>query len=210
MRPIIKTAEPESLTEHRSKPHSDYDNYAEKDDLRVSLVAEQGALCCYCLRRIHADGALMKIEHWLCQEDHKDRCLDYGNLLAACLGGQGMPPRLQHCDTRKGRLPLDRNPAAAQPPIDRDIHYLTDGMIRSENAEFDRQLNEVLNLNVKRLKNNRKAVLDALKEWAERAGKLRVKDIRQEINEWEVIEDGILREYVQVATYWLRKRLRGA
>ena len=162
MRPIRKGTEPRSLTEHRAQPHADYANYAEKDDLRESLVGEQGAICCYCMQRIEADSTGMKIEHWACQERHADRCLDYGNLLGACRGGHGNPRRLQHCDTRKANDPLSRNPAVA-PPVDRDVRYLADGSIGSDEAAFDEELNEVLNLNLVRLKNNRKAVLDGLK-----------------------------------------------
>jgi uncharacterized protein (TIGR02646 family) len=207
MRPITKGPEPESLTEHRAKPHADYDNYAEKNDLRVSLVGEQGALCCYCMQRIYAHIDRMKIEHWLCQEDHEERSLDYGNLLGACLGGEGKPYRFQHCDTRKGMRSLCRNPAAMPPAVDRDIRYLANGTIRSDDADFDAELNDVLNLNVERLKNNRKAVLDGLKAWAEKVGKLRKADIRAELKGWDEMGGGVLREYAQVAIFWLNRRL---
>ncbi len=207
MRPIKKGAEPRSLTQHRAQPHADYDNYAEKDDLRKSLSSEQGAICCYCMQRIGDDRDRMKIEHWQCQELHSDRDLDYGNLLGACRGGHGNPRRLQHCDTRKGSDPLLRNPAIHPPLVDRDLHYLADGSIGSDETEFDRELNEVLNLNLERLKNNRKAVLDGLKAWAERVDKLRKSDVRAELREWNEMEDGVLREYAQVAIYWLNRRL---
>ena len=207
MRPIAKGKEPPSLIEHRAKPHADYDNYEEKDDLRACLVGEQGAICCYCMQRIHPDSARMKIEHWLCQEHHADRDLEYGNLLAACRGGQGNPPRLQHCDTLKGSQSLSRNPAATSPRVDRDLRYLADGSICSDDSDFNAELESVLNLNLPRLMNNRKAVLDALKQWAEQEGKLSKKEIRAELKEWNEIEGGVLREYVQVAIYWLNKRL---
>ncbi|RYD32195.1 MAG: TIGR02646 family protein [Verrucomicrobiaceae bacterium] len=207
MRPIRKGAGPDSLTRHRARPHSDYANYAEKDDLRESLVAEQGAICCYCMQRIHADGALMKIEHWACQEDHADQDLDYGNLLGACPGGEGRPGRLQHCDTSKGKRSLCRHPAVNPPRVDRDIHYLADGTVTSDDASFDGELNHVLHLNLERLKNNRKAVLDALKDWAETFPRLRRTDVKAELREWIGMEDGCLREYAQVAVYWLTKRL---
>jgi uncharacterized protein (TIGR02646 family) len=103
MRAIQKSDEPPSLTQHRASGNAyyvpDYDNYQRKDDLRDSLVAEQGAICCYCLQRIRPTQDGMKIEHWHCQRHHGDEQLDYGNLLGACLGGQGQPPDRQHCDT---------------------------------------------------------------------------------------------------------------
>ena len=41
MRTIQKNFEPNSLIEHRKQLHADYDNYADKDALRQSLVDEQ-------------------------------------------------------------------------------------------------------------------------------------------------------------------------
>ena len=201
MRPIEKRIEPRSLTEHRCQPFADYDNYRQKDDLRASLVEEQGGLCCYCMQRIAAHESRMKIEHWLCQEDNEEHQLNYQNLLGACLGSKGKPRKLQHCDSYKGKLPLSRNPANAQHHVDRDLHYLADGTIRCSNAKFDQQLNNVLNLNVETLRNNRKAVLDGLKAWAQKTGRLRRQDITRELR------DRAFQEYGQVAVYWLKKRL---
>lgn len=210
MKAISKNAEPESLTEHRCERFADYDNYSEKDDLRESLVDEQGGLCCYCMQRIVPNESRMKIEHWLCQEDNEEHQLDYWNLLGACLGGKGKPRKLQHCDTFKGKLALARNPADRTHRVDRDLQYLADGTIKSSNTVFDGQLNNVLNLNLAVLKNNRKAILDGLKEWAERTDVLRRQDIRRELAEWTTIEDGAFQAYAQVAVYWLNKRLRRA
>ena len=107
MRPIVKRPEPVSLTAHRKKPYSDYDNYQAKDNLRQALVTEQQGLCCYCMGRIRPVPASMKIEHWRCQKHYRGEQLKYRNLLGACLGGHGQPARLQHCDTRKGDSDLD-------------------------------------------------------------------------------------------------------
>ena len=52
MKKIVKQSEPISLTEHRSKPYADYDNYSDKDKLRESLLEEQGYICCHCMSRI--------------------------------------------------------------------------------------------------------------------------------------------------------------
>jgi hypothetical protein len=93
------------------------------------------------------------------------------------------------------------------PAVDRDIRYLANGTIRSDDADFDAELNDVLNLNVERLKNNRKAVLDGLKAWAEKVGKLRKADIRAELKGWDEMGGGVLREYAQVAIFWLNRRL---
>jgi hypothetical protein len=47
MRNIAKGAEPQSLTAHRARTHSTYNNYREMQELRESLVREQRGLCCY-------------------------------------------------------------------------------------------------------------------------------------------------------------------
>lgn len=148
MRTITKRTEPESLTRHRLTSHSDYDNYTDKDGLRAALVAEQQGLCCYCMGNIQNESDKMKIEHWHCQAHYPDEQLDYRNLLGACLGGKGQPPKLQHCDTRKGDSDLLWNPADQVHNVQAWIIYGTDGTIKSNNCEFDQQLNEVLNLNL--------------------------------------------------------------
>lgn len=173
MKAIKKGQEPRSLTKHRQTPHCDYGNYRskEKETLRGALVQEQGGLCCYCMSRITARSetmplsATMKIEHWQCQENYPLRQLDYANLLGACLGGEGMPKAHQHCDTRKGQQDLKFNPAEPAHGIQERIRYDPDGTIASRDEEFNRQLSEVLNLNLERLKNLRKGVVDALAEW---------------------------------------------
>ena len=111
MRGIAKGAEPASLTAHRQTDHCDYDNYQDKPALRHALATEQRGLCCYCMGRIHNGPETMKIEHWHSQSQYGGEQLSYRNLLGACLGGHGQPSKLQHCDTRKGYLDLEWNPA---------------------------------------------------------------------------------------------------
>ena len=60
MKNIQKHPEPKSLTAHRCNTNIDYDNYAQKDDLRVNLVSEQRRICCYCMQRIQAEPDKMK------------------------------------------------------------------------------------------------------------------------------------------------------
>lgn len=210
MRRIVKQAEPQSLTQHRANAHAGYDNYQQKDELRDSLVAEQGAICCYCLRRIHPVGDQMKIEHWHCQTNYSAEQLDYGNLLGACLGGHGEPPHLQHCDTRKGDLELARNPATAAHNIDAFISFLADGSIESSDPVLNGQLTPVLNLNLPRLKQNRKAVLDSFKDSLAGRRPLNRAELEREIAIWSSTTEGRLKEYCQVVLYWLRKRLARA
>jgi uncharacterized protein (TIGR02646 family) len=165
MKAINKGPEPVSLTRHRLSENCDYDNYREKSDLRRALVTEQRGLCCYCMDRIHDRPKGMKIEHWQCQAQYPAEQLKYRNLLGACLGGQGLPSELQHCDTKKGDSPLQWNPANLEHRIEARVRYEPDGSVRSDDTVFDEQLNNILNLNLQLLKNSRKRVYDAVVEW---------------------------------------------
>jgi uncharacterized protein (TIGR02646 family) len=211
MRAIMKGAEPPSLTAHRLTPHCDYDNYADKPALRHALVTEQRGICCYCMGRIRNGPGTMKIEHWRCQSGHFAERLNYRNLLGACQGGHGQPPNFQHCDTRKEDQDLQWNPADPAHHIETRLRYELDGNIRSNDPTFDAQLDDVLNLNIHFLKNNRKAVWVAITDWwmsekarlggpVPRARVQRERDLR-------VDADGELAPYCQVAVWWLEQRL---
>lgn len=211
MRAIAKGQEPPSLIAHRQTPHCDYDNYAAKDDLREALVSEQRGLCCYCMERIESNQNKMKIEHWRCQADHPEDRLNYRNLLGACLGGHRQPTHLQHCDTRKGDRDLRWNPANPDHHIERHIRYEMDGSIRSDDPEFDTQLNKVLNLNLPKHRNNRKAIFYAIQEWWKREkGRLQNRVPKEQIQRKRdeyAGGTGCLRPYCQVAIWLLDQRL---
>ena len=215
MRAITKGREPASLTAHRQKPYSSYDNYREKDDLREALVSEQRGLCCYCMGRIRPLAPAMKIEHWQCRARYPDQELDYRNVLAACPGhlggGGGQPAHLQHCDTKKGDSDLQWNPADPDHHIETRIRYEPDGSICSDEEAFGRQLDDVLNLNLPLLKNNRASVLDAvLRWWRYEKARVRGPVPRDRIvrkRDGYAAGSGELTAYCQVAVWWLDKRL---
>jgi len=211
MRAITKGAEPPSLTVHRQTPHCDYDNYGDKDALREALVTEQRGLCCYCMGRIRNGPTTMKIEHWRCQASHPGEQLIYRNLLGGCLGGEGQPPHLQHCDTKKGDSDLQWNPAEPAHQIEKRIRYEPDGSIHSDDTVFNDQLSEVLNLNLPILKNNRKAILDGVLDWW-KSEKDRIpgpvpRDRIVHERDRQIAGDSELNPYCQVAVWWLGQRL---
>ena len=211
MRAIAKGPEPPSLTAHRLTPHGDYDNYPNKDMLRLSLSTEQQGLCCYCMGRIRPEANSMKIEHWRCQERFCRDQLRYRNLLGACLGGEGRPHKLQHCDTRKGNQNLLWNPADPDRDIALRLSYRADGAIVSDDCEFDRQLNEVLNLNLPVLMQRRKGVLTAILEWRKREirrlrGPVLRRRVEDESDRYMAGADE-LSPYCQVAVWWLQKMI---
>jgi uncharacterized protein (TIGR02646 family) len=213
VRQIVKLLEPESLTAHRQTPHSDFDNYLDKDALRATLVSEQGALCCYCMKRIHVDGSLMKIEHWRSQDNYPQEQLTYSNLLGGCKGGEGNPLDFQHCDTRKGNADLQWNPANSAHHIETRISYGLDGTISSDDHIFNDQLNSVLNLNLPLIKNNRKGALTGLLDWVKRE-RNRLRGPIPKASIVRLIEQrtggaGDLEPYCQVAVWWLQQKIAG-
>ncbi|MDZ4803399.1 MAG: TIGR02646 family protein [Candidatus Eisenbacteria bacterium] len=211
MRQIAKGTEPASLTAHRQTPHCDYENYGRKDELRHALVTEQRGLCCYCMGRVRNGPTTMKIEHWLCQSRHPNDQLSYGNLLGTCLGGNGQPTHLQHCDTRKGDSDLQWNPANAAHHIETRVRYELDGSMRAHDAVFDGQLDNVLNLNLPLLKNNRKSVLDAVLAWWKgekaRIGGPVPRDRYVRERDRQIAGYGEMAPYGPVAVWWLGQKI---
>lgn len=194
------------MIKHRQDRESNYDNYAKKDDLRHALVTEQHWLCCYCMSRIREGPMTMTIEHWRCQAHHPSEQLNYRNLLGACLGGRGKPPRQQHCDTRKGNRELEWNPADPAHRIETRVWYQADGSIHANDENLDDQLESVLNLNFEILRNNRKGVIDAVLTWWKRHRPIPRHRIEQKIEEFAQI-DGRLTPHCQVAIWLLEQKL---
>ncbi|MBZ5636918.1 MAG: TIGR02646 family protein [Acidobacteriia bacterium] len=209
MRQIVKGQEPASLIAYRKTPGCNYDDYREKEELRDALVAEQGAICCYCMGRIESAWGSMKIEHWRSQTGHPTEQLKYQNLLGGCTGGEGLPQHLQHCDTRKGNADLHWNPANPMHHIETRVKYTLDGAISSPDPAFDTQLNEVLNLNLPQLKNNRKGAWDsALKWWKDEKNKLHAPPPRERIEQIMIrLSSTPLSPFCQVAIYLLREKI---
>jgi len=212
MKMINKGTAPNSLVEHRTREGGTYDNYSDKQAIRACLEREQRGICCYCMSRIKPTPAKMKIEHWKSQSAYAAHQLDYNNLLGACKGGEGQAENKQYCDTCKKNKALSKNPANPLHQIENFIHYKGDGTIFSNNEAFDKELNEVLNLNVAFLVSNRKAVLDSFKMiLTKKRGTLQKATLEKWLKEWSgEANTGTLKPYCQVIVYWLKKRLKRA
>jgi uncharacterized protein (TIGR02646 family) len=207
MRTIQKREEPPSLAQYRHSPGATYSDFRHKDVLRSNLVQEQRGLCCYCMSRIRDEPGAVRIEHWHCQERFPNEDLAYANLLAACKGNEGALD--QHCDTRKGNQDLSRNPANPDHHVEDLIRYMGDGTIAADDQTFQRELNEVLNLNAPFLKSQRKKVLTALQGfWDTKRGQVSAAVVDRLLRKWtgETNPGGGLEPFSQVAVYWLRKR----
>lgn len=215
MIPIHKGTEPKSLREYRENKNNDvncsYKNFRDKDKVRETLVREQGYLCAYCMQEITSDEQEMKIEHWHSQSKHSDEQLDYQNMLACCKGGEGNIFEQQYCDTAKGNQSLKYNPSYLQHHILLQIKYkFKDGEIYSEDKDFNPQLNDVLNLNLAMLKNNRKTVIDSIMTLlAQQNGTVSAKFIQSLLERYtQKSADGKFPPYCGIVRYYLEKKLK--
>jgi uncharacterized protein (TIGR02646 family) len=210
MKHINKGKEPASLLSYRKQPQATYEDYREKDELRESLLKEQGYICCYCMERITKDN--MKIEHWRPQTPYPQLQLDYQNLLAACNGNEGKPPELQHCDTKKGDKEIIISPTDSHKNCEQYLKYSSNGRIYSENLDIDKDLNETLNLNLPTLVKNRnqafKAVIQQLTSIRGKDAAWSVQEVKRKIQVYENGIDGKYESYCQMIVYFLKKRFR--
>jgi uncharacterized protein (TIGR02646 family) len=208
MKRIIKNQEPQSLLQHRLQTFADYNNYAQKDELRTSLLSEQGHICCYCMQRIRDDK--MKIEHWRSQDEYPELQLNYNNLLGACEGNQGSPKHLQHCDTKKGNTEITINPIDNKNCEDL-IKYHPSGEIYSDDETINNDLNKILNMNMQTLVKNRRVVLDEVirllmteRPKGDWTAAILNKKIQELSNKQK---DEKYQPYCQIAIYYLKKKL---
>lgn len=221
MKQITKIQPPKSFVEFCNKTHAIYDGSDfPKEELRQNLLSEQGHICCYCMKRIPEkivdDNIVtyeMKVEHFKCQELHEDLRLTYSNLFGACTGNEGNPKKLQTCDTSKGNLDLTINPTSTAPNCETIIKYDADGEIYTDNDEINRQLNEVLNLNMQTLKESRKAIYLEVQKKVELESRkyadrnLKKNFFEQEKTKWLTRTTGKHKPYCMVAVYYLNKKI---
>ncbi len=210
---IRKGQEPESLTKYRKSKFAYFDGYKEKDDIRRSLLKEQGCLCAYCMRRI--DMEYMKIEHWYPEDRLSDsERLDYGNMLGACPGHiDGTKGADDTCDTHKGNAVITVNPQDLS-TLKKIKYRSSTGEIYSEDETIQKDLDQTLNLNNERhlLKINRKAALDAAMSQMmklQRKGNWNRKQLEVMKRQYEKTDsDGRKKEYAGIVLWYLDKRLK--
>jgi len=199
--------QPPLLLAYKKTPDSSFDGMPGpvKAAVKNALLAEQGHICCYCMQRIAFTE--MKVEHWSSQAEHRSQGLDYRNMLGACMGGEGLPPHLQHCDTRKGSRELSIRPTDSGRSCERLIRYYSSGVVSSENTQLDHELNEVLNLNLPTLKTNRATVLtETLKDLGRREPSWTVSVLDAEIARWRTMNSSFLRPYCHVVVSYLESK----
>jgi len=131
-----------------------------KEEVKNSLIKEQGYICCYCERRLTDDGS--HIEHFNPQSNNAVNPLDYANMLCSCQNQleQGEP---RHCGHLKGDW-FDNQLLVS--PLDPDCEghftYTADGKIQPAEKSDDaaRMTIEILGLNINKLNALRKKAIE--------------------------------------------------
>ena len=186
MRRIRKMQEPEHfrlwkeafrITEGRHPLYGDLRNSGEYRKLRNSLLTEQGYICCYCERAIGRKADVdCNIEHFMPRNPDRraltaeecDQCqnaqMDYGNLLASCLGEQAYSD--DHCNHKKDNW-FDFNLCVS--PVDAGIETLfgfrLNGKIFAIGSDVRAEAMKThLNLDSYVLNEQRKAAYDQMME----------------------------------------------
>ena len=231
MRRIKKGREPACLADLRSTPGATWSSVygTQRQEIREGTCADQHWLCAYCmspLARPPTDVS-MKIEHFETRSLAKHLIFDWGNLLGVCLGDVGVKESAEgerrarfHCDTFRGQLPeaqqpLDVHPAAFPPDIGQCFSYTNEGEIRAAPAleatirKKVEAMIDCLNLNIARLKRNRKAVIETLRDGFRKKKTLPVAKVREALERASIPDgEGLLPPYCEVAAQYLTKKLR--
>lgn len=210
---ITKEREPNEWIEVRTTPGMNYED-APKEALRLSLLNEQGGLCAYCMSRLEyipGKTTSTRIEHLKSraksiEEGKEEETLAYSNMVLCCNGdidGSGN----FHCDKSKDDQTISFNPFD-QAVIDTISYSSKDGTIKSSNNNYNREFNDILNLNHPRLEVNRLAVLKALideigkKTW-------RKKDIMNKLHYYSSkTAKGQFHPYCGIIIWFLNKKLK--
>lgn len=224
MKQIHKTSEPFTLKQYRSsitKEHLEdsniYEDFkaktkegcidSEKGNLRKQLLEEQGYICCYCMSPISCKNS--KIEHYKPQTKYRSLQIDYQNLFVSCQGGEGLRKKEQFCDTYKGEDELHSIDLLQS--IEHSIGYQNEKRryicIVSDNSQIDSEINSVLNLNAKILKENRYQEYNRVKQKLQQQN-FSAKSIKETIKYYSQKHNGKYEPYAPMIIYFLTKKLK--
>lgn len=218
---IKKRWEPKELTEFKKKGHISYNSLdsgegaAVKRKIQESLCDEQFGLCAYCMTSIYPDT--MRIEHFIPQSDSDSgtiKSLDYKNMLGVCDGGERFNTEGElsgnknySCDAHKGNKTLSLNPSVEEQFNQMKIYYSSDGKIHSDcqTVDFETELNDVLNLNVLRLVNKRKAAKQSVIRFIKEHGRFTAAQKEEKIRSLQTPQDGRLPAFYAVSVFFYEK-----
>jgi uncharacterized protein (TIGR02646 family) len=171
MKRIDKGEEPAGFSGWKAKASSDWRptwdglSNPQKDELKRSLLLEQGHICCYCGIRIALVDS--HIEHIKPRRKYGELALDYSNMLASCEGStEDGASKQQHCGHKKSDW---FNDALTVSPLDPQCEslfaYTSAGEVRPVAEAHPKAAQETIRhlaLNVSSLVRARKTVLDGV------------------------------------------------
>jgi len=185
-----------------------------RTDVLEDLLNEQGYICAYCMRKISLDNA--QIEHIIGQnyideqkqEIGKTEDTNYNNMLAVCQGS--FCDKETHCDSSRSKY-QEKRPILNISPLNKkqmnSIKFSQSGIVYYENiddeTEISFDLNKVLNLNCKNIKNDRKKIITIIKRLLAKH-KFDKKFVKKELEYWEQ-KNPTYKAYCYVAIFELRK-----
>jgi uncharacterized protein (TIGR02646 family) len=219
MRYIKKGKEPETLYSFRNLSVRNFSPSFENlpahviEDIILSLLQDQGWLCCYCMNEISSETA--RLVQFL---PFKDESLNYSNLFLACNYSNNLPTTQQHCYIKKGTELIPKYMSDER--CSEYFRYntlgeiLPSGTFRTVRKCKDNfwkltpvqqavlSAIEILNLNTDRLKDQRKAILQQIATMFARATKAQI----QKAIEVFGLRDktGKFKRYCEVVIYYLQ------
>ena len=167
MKYIQKGKEPQILSNWKviQKPtpnyHYEYFLNPERAAVHISLLSEQGYICCYCCQRV--DKTNSHIEHLDPQsKTDAELSVDYTNMLASCGRDQNWP---EYCGHKKAELAIGVSPLQAN--CEEFFDYSSTGEILPTANNLAHQKDaqttiEILGLNHFDLTEGRKQAFEAL------------------------------------------------
>lgn len=216
MKYIQKGNPPASLRTYARIPGATYDDYPDKDNWSDVLLNEQGYLCAYTLKPIEKGRGKMKREHISSQNGTPENDLNHTNVVAVCMGNEGLPLKEQYADTRKGDSPLDPRLWPTSKDCERIIKYRPNGEIRIDDEELKAQAIDdelsghlsLLNLNHSDLIRGRIAAYEAVKRLLGK-GTWKRQAIEEMIQQYENRNaNGRFFAYCMFVIYRLKKEMR--
>ena len=203
---INKGDEPGAWKQKKATPG--FTEYEPIPALRNALLAEQGYICAYCMREIPVKDKgikeTSKIEHVKSRDDRPDLQLEYDNMVICCPGYINAD---DHCDKLKdgGSVTF----SLFNDYFPNTISYSTKtGEIKSSNTIWNKEMEELLNLNNEMLAANRFYALDGVQQLLEKK-KWKKARLQEKLEEWENPDNnGKRKPYCGIVIWYLQKKLR--
>jgi uncharacterized protein (TIGR02646 family) len=158
---IVKSSEPEWFNDWKKQknPKKNFPAETPIENIRVliTLVNEQGSICCYCGQKIAPDISSSHQEHFKPRSAFPELEYEYGNLHASCNSRLSCgTAKADHFDKEKCISPTDVEEARFIYTLEGEIHPRDLG---DSAAEY---MIRILNLNTKSLVGQRKQILSVV------------------------------------------------